>query len=162
MYLFIYSTVQEIGQFRADQLFSHQTLVKWPLIGCRLNKLIILNNKIYPNFICQYPSYPSFNIAKHLSTWSQSSNHSGKAARTELKKSSFSFVRSKLYLQPRKKYLIKASSMRKIEGFNIYILWRLSMLSIELTGSYPLKMRLLSQPFFNSSNIGIWRYNKKV
>ena len=31
MYLFIYSAVQEIGKFRADRLFSHQTLVKWPL-----------------------------------------------------------------------------------------------------------------------------------
>ena len=32
MYLFIYSAVQEIGKFRADRLFSHQTLVKWPLV----------------------------------------------------------------------------------------------------------------------------------
>ena len=27
----LYSTVQGIGKFRADLLFSHQTLVKWPL-----------------------------------------------------------------------------------------------------------------------------------
>ena len=26
-----YSTVQGIGKFRADRLFSHQTFVKWPL-----------------------------------------------------------------------------------------------------------------------------------
>ena len=32
MYLFIYSAVQEIGQFRADRLFSHQALMKWPLV----------------------------------------------------------------------------------------------------------------------------------
>ena len=26
------TTVQEIGQYLAERLFSHQTLVKWPLI----------------------------------------------------------------------------------------------------------------------------------
>ena len=28
----LYSTVQGIGKFRADLLFSHQTFVKWPLV----------------------------------------------------------------------------------------------------------------------------------
>ena len=29
----LYSTVQGIGKFRADLLFSHQTFVKWPLVA---------------------------------------------------------------------------------------------------------------------------------
>ena len=28
------TTVQEIGQYLAERLFSHQTLVKWPLVQC--------------------------------------------------------------------------------------------------------------------------------
>ena len=37
-----YSTVQGIGKFRADLLFSHQTFVKWPLMYT--NKVTQLNN----------------------------------------------------------------------------------------------------------------------
>ena len=39
----LYSTVQGIGKFRADLLFSHQTFVKWPLIQGHIffNHLVI-------------------------------------------------------------------------------------------------------------------------
>ena len=34
------TTVQEIGQYLAERLFSHQTLVKWPLVEFFIGKLL--------------------------------------------------------------------------------------------------------------------------
>ena len=40
LHMVLCSAVQESGQFRADQLFSHQTKRKWPLVHAEESKCI--------------------------------------------------------------------------------------------------------------------------